>query len=493
MSRIFLLSVLAGFLLATSGGCTVGQKSPGPADATPTGAETAAAPIDFLDKLQRNTFDFFWRTTNPRNGLTPDHVPDVESASVAAVGFALSAYLVGAERGYVTRAEAAERTLAALRFLLRAPQSAAPREVAGYRGFFYHFLDMESGYRAQGSELSTIDTALLMAGVLSSQAYFDRDNACEVEIRAHADELYRRVEWPWAYSRRAAPLLGMGWSPEEGFIDADWSGYNEAMILYILALGSPTHPIDPKAWEDWTSTYRWESHYGEPHVSFGPLFGHQYSHVWIDFRGIRDQYMRAKGIDYFINSVRATRANRAYCMDNPLGWIGYDGSVWGLTASNGPAGDTPPRYQRGALFHAYWARGSASQYRQDDGTISPTAVGGSVPFAPEIAIPTLEHLHARFGARLYGEYGFKDAFNLSYRVAGAASDGWFDEHYLGIDQGPILLMIENHRSELVWKLMKKSSYIRSGLERAGFTGGWLAAVAEDESPRRESPSSAGLP
>jgi hypothetical protein len=268
----------------------------------------------------------------------------------------------------------------------------------------------------------------------------------------------------------------MGWSPEDGFIDVDWRGYNEGMLLYVLALGSPTHPIAPRAWEEYTRSYRWESFYGPAHVNFGPLFGHQYSHVWIDFRGIQDRYMRSKGSDYFDNSVRATYANRAYCIANPGRWTGYGELVWGLTASDGPAradeargGQTP--------FRAYWARGAASDGQWDDGTIAPTAAGGSVPFAPEVAIPTLMSFRDRFGDRLYGKYGFKDAFNLSYRPASGEPRGWFDDQYLGIDQGPILLMIENYRSGFVWNLLKKSAYVTAGLRKAGFTGGWLDTLA----------------
>jgi hypothetical protein len=427
----------------------------------------------FLDALQRDTFHFFWETTNPQNGLTPDRAPDTEFSSVAAIGFALTSYLVGVEKQYITRVQAAERTLRTLGFLLQAPQRPDSSETTGYNGFFYHFLHMDSGYRYEKAELSTIDTALLMAGVLSCQTYFDGDNDTEARIRAYADSLYRQVDWQWAYSTTHRPLLSMGWSPEDGFIEYYWRGYNEAMILYILALGSPTHAIDVEAWDRWTSTYEWVDFYGYPHVNFGPLFGHQYSHVWIDFRGIQDQYMRSKEIDYFINSRRATYANRAYCMDNPARWRGYGGKVWGLRASNGPSRFSSDQDNSPTVFNAYWARGSSAGYTKDDGTIAPTAAGGSVPFAPEITVPSLEYFHAEFGGRLYGKYGLKDAFNLSYQSDSASPVGWFDDYYLAIDQGPIFLMIENYRTELIWNLMKKNQYIRKGLERAGFTGGWL--------------------
>ena len=268
----------------------------------------------------------------------------------------------------------------------------------------------------------------------------------------------------------------MGWTPERGFLDADWRGYNEGMLLYVLALGSPTHPVEPQAWEEWTSTYRWDGAYGPPHVSFGPLFGHQYSHVWIDFRGIQDRVMQARRTDYFTNSVLATYANRAYCISNPGGFRGYGELVWGLTASDGPADALGPVRAGATPFHAYWARGAGPDETWDDGTLAPTAVGGSVPFAPELAIPTLMHLRERFGDQLYGQYGFRDAFNLSFPDDVGGGEGWFDDQYLAIDEGPILLMVENYRSGFVWDLLKKSAYVTDGLRRAGFAGGWLDAA-----------------
>lgn len=427
----------------------------------------------FLDQVERDTFDFFWNTTNPENGLTPDRFPGNRLSSVAAVGFSLTAYLVGVQRHYITRSQAADRTLITLQFLKNAPQGPGSDNIAGYKGFFYHFLNMDSGSRVDGTELSTIDTALLMAGVLSVQAYFDADNPTEAMIRSCADTLYRRIIWPWFYSDGHKPLLSMGWYPEDGFTDAYWSGYNEGMILYILALGSPTHPISPDSWEKWTDTYQWKTYYDYSYVNFGPMFAYQYSQAWIDFRGIQDDYMRSRGIDYFINSRRATYACRAYCIDNPRGWMGYGEKIWGLTASDGPAEAAIGNGDGARVYHRYWARGAGAAYLCDDGTIAPTAVGGSIPFAPEITIPTLRYLRDQFGTDLYGKYGFKDAFNLSYTHDPASPDGWFDHQYIAIDQGPILLMIENYRTGFIWNLMKENKYIKAGLEQAGFTGGWL--------------------
>ena len=243
------------------------------------------------------------------------------------------------------------------------------------------------------------------------------------------------------------------------------------MILYILALGSPTHPVAPGAWTGWTGAYRWGTFYGQTHVGFAPLFGHHYSHVWIDFRGIRDAYMQGRGIDYFENSRRATYAQRAYAYANPAGWRGYSDRIWGLTASDGPGDLTLTIDGRSRQFHSYWARGASFIENPDDGTIAPTAAGGSIPFAPEIAIPALYAMRQTYGGNLFSTYGFRDAFNPTFTQTSAA--GWFDVDYLGIDQGPILAMAENYRTELIWRLMRGNAHIVRGLCRAGFTGGWI--------------------
>jgi hypothetical protein len=454
-----------------------------PAVAPPDSVVLSAADRAFLDTLQHRTFDWFVEYTNAANGLTRDRAPRPSFASIAAVGFALTAWPIGVERGWMTRTRARDRVLTTLRFLWDAPQGPAPSGTTGHRGFFYHFLDMETGLRFEQVELSTIDTALLLGGVLFCQEYFDGDDPGEAEIRALADSLYRRVDWTWARPR--PPRVSMGWHPEQGFHSWDWRGYNEAMILYVLALGSPTHPVEPAAWDAWTSTYRWGTFHGEPHVGFGPLFGHQYSHVWIDFRGIRDAYMRERGIDYFENSRRALHSQRGYAIANPAGWRGYGEDLWGLTASDGPVDATLEIDGRERTFHTYWARGASFTELTDDGTLVPTALGGSIPFDPELTVAGLRAMRDRLGDHLFAEYGFLDAFNLTLReptevqhgrvIPGA---GWVDGDYLGIDQGPIVAMIENHRSGLVWRLMRENRYIVRGLCRAGFRGGWL----EDRCP-----------
>ncbi len=426
--------------------------------------------VDLVDDLQHRTFLFFWETTNAKNGLVPDRWPTPSFSSIAAVGFGLTACGIGAERGWVTREDAAQRVLTTLKFFKNG--------VEGYKGFFYHFVDMQTGKRFKDVELSTIDTTLFLAGALFCQSYFDRDNPTEKEIRDTTEELYRAAEWTFFHERH--PLVSMGWTPENGLHDYDYTGYNEAMILYVLAIGSPTYPISPKAWNAYTASYKWAKFYDQEHVNFAPLFGHQYSHVWIDFRGIQDHYMRGKGIDYFENSRRATYAQRAYAIDNPMKWRGYGENVWGLTACDGPVDAKLTINGVERELHTYAARGAAAGEIRDDGTIAPTAAASAIAFAPEIAVPAIEAMHRTWGTHLYQKYGFLDSFNptLSFdtkvQMGHIVKDvGWFDHDYLGIDQGPLVAMIENHRSGLVWNVMKKNEHIRRGLRRAGFTGGWL--------------------
>lgn len=438
-----------------------------------------------LAQLEQSTFEYFWNTTNPANGLAPDHYPGSPYASIAATGFALTAYPIGVERGWITRAQAEQRVLTTLQFLGNAPQGPAASGESGYQGFFYHFLDLNTGQRWPGSELSSIDTALLMAGVLTDESYFNQNNTREIQIRALADQLYRAVNWTWM--QPAAPTISLGWLPESGYLPYNWQGYNEAMILYIEALGSPTHPVSASAWAAWTATYpnTWGSYFGRQQLGFAPLFGHQYSQAWIDFRGIQDAFMRSVGSDYFINSGLATESQRDYAIANPGQWTGYGSDLWGLTACDGPGNFTlTDGSGRQRTFYGYAARGAAITGTLDDGTIAPAAALGSIVFAPAIVIPMVQAMQARYGAYILGAYGDYDAFNPSFQYSGVTPAtgtvvpgvGWVDSQYLGIDQGPILLMLENYRSGLIWNVMRLNPYIGLGLERANFTGGWLAGT-----------------
>jgi hypothetical protein len=447
--------------------------------------EPPAAPAERLpvlfDEIQARTFRYFWELADPKTGLVPDRYPSPSPSSIAAVGFALTAYPIGVERGYVTRADAAARVLLTLRFFDEAPQGPEGEGRTGYKGFFHHFLDMKTGHRSgPGVELSTIDTTLLLAGVLFCQSYFDGPRDDERAIRELAERVYSRVDWTWAAPQ--PPIVSMGWKPDVGHLDAEWRIYDESMILYILALGSPTHPLPDSAWREYTATRRLDEYRGQAHVNFAPLFGHQYSHVWIDFRGILDDSMARMGLDYFENSRRATLAQQAYAIANPGGWRGYGRDVWGLTACDGPDAKAVVN-GREVQFWGYYARGAAFGQEVDDGTVAPTAALGSLPFAPEIVVPAVLEMHRRYGPHLYSTFGFKDAFNPSVPdgtpvkqglvVPGA---GWFDTDYLGIDQGPILAMIENHRNGFVWRVMKRNPHVQRGLLRAGFRGGWLEAL-----------------
>ncbi len=448
--------------------------------AGPSSLKLNTADAALLDSVQHRTFNFFWERSDARTGLTPDRWPTPSFASIAAVGFALTAYPVGVEHGWITRDQAVQRTLTTLKFFWQSPQGPQPSGTIGYKGFFYHFLDMTSGKRFEQVELSTIDTSLLLGGVLFCQSYYAGTTPDEVAIRAYADSLYGRVEWTWIQPR--APLVNHRWRPEDGFSASDWHGYDESMILYVLALGSPTHSIDAAAWNAYTQSNPWATFYGQTFVNFEPLFGHQYSHVWIDFRGIQDAYMRGHGIDYFENSRRAVLSQRAYAIANPRGFRDYGANVWGLTASDGPLDSTMVINGGTIQFHTYWARGAGAQEIRDDGTIAPTAAVASMPFAPELVMPAIRTMRERYGDNLYKQYGFLDAFNPTLRLSVPLrhgrvdpGSGWYDGDYLGIDQGPIVLMLENYRSELIWKVMRRNAYIVTGLKRAGFTGGWLAS------------------
>lgn len=421
-------------------------------------------------ELKKRTFDYFWHIIDS-NYQTLDRFPSKTFSSIAATGFGLSSYIVGIENRYISRKEGADRVLKTLQTLWHLPQGPEQTGISGHKGFFYHFLTLDRAHRFKQVELSSIDTGLLMAGVLSCMSYFDNENDnTEKEIRRLADALYKRVDWQWMMKSNGA--MSMGWHPEKGFIESQWSGYNEAMVLLIMAIGSPTHPIDKSAWSKWCKTYKANTFYGQDNIQFDPLFGHQYSHVWVDFRGIQDSVMRARNDDYFNNSRKASLANRAYCVDNPMAWKGYNENQWGLTACDGPINSKVKIDGKDRQFFNYRARGAASINIVDDGTIAPTAAGGSFPFTPRESEACLKYMWDTHYPNLVGEYGFKDAFNLTYKDE-KSPNGWYDIDYLGIDQGPILLMIQNHETELIWNIMKKNPYIVDGLKKAGFTSGWL--------------------
>jgi hypothetical protein len=423
---------------------------------------------EVMKALQRKAFDYFVNEANPLNGLVVDKTQVGAPASIAAVGLALSSYPVGVERGFINRAQAIEQTLATLRFFRDSVQSTDP-DATGYRGFYYHFLDMVSGKRVWKCELSTIDTAILLAGILTAAVYFSDSTDDEREIRMLADELYLRTDWKWA--QNGGVTVTHGWRPESGFLPYRWQGYDEALFLYLLGLGSPTHPLPKESYLQWTSTYEWRKIYGHEFLYSGPLFTHQISHIWIDFRGIQDDYMRGKGIDYFENSRRATYVQQQYAIDNPAKFDGYGAKCWGITASDGPGPATRTIKGRERQFFGYVARGVPAP---DDGSIAPWAVAASLPFAPEIVLPALQYFE-KLKLREKDPYGFRATFNATFADRSDPSQSWVSPFHYGLNQGPIVLLIENYRTGLLWRLMRQCPYLVMGLRRAGFCGGWLEA------------------
>ncbi|MEO8923203.1 MAG: glucoamylase family protein [Caldimonas sp.] len=418
-----------------------------------------------IDRLQRAAFDYFVQAHNPQNGLVADTTRAGSPCSIAVIGFALSAYPIGVERGWLERDEAVQRTLLTLRFFMKSDQSGAPN-ATGCHGFYFHFLDMQSGTRVWLSELSLIDTAILIAGFLTAAAYFDADGADETELRRLADALYARVDWRWA--QRDGAAVTHGWKPECGFLNYGWEGYSEAILLYVLGLGSPTHPLTEQSFRAWTVTYQWENLYGYDFLYAGPLFIHQFSHAWIDFRGIRDDFMREKDCDYFENSRRATYIQREYATRNPRSFTGYSADCWGLSAGDGPSAPSRLIAGRHQAFYGYAARGVP--FGPDDGTLDGSATLSSLVFAPEIVLPALRKLAARVPSNP-GESVRASGFNPT--VGEAGPNGWISEGTFGLDQGMIVLMIENYRTGLPWRLSRGNRYVRAGLARAGFRGDWL--------------------
>ncbi len=415
-----------------------------------------------LDSIQKKTFQFFLMEHHPEWGIVKDRAALWAPASIASTGFGLPSFAVGVERNWITREEAAKITLNMLDFLVNSVQS-ADTAVTGYKGFYYHFLRMTTGTREWRCELSSVDTGLLLMGIIFARNYYNLDDETEMRIRSQADIILNRVEWDFMImpdTGKYARQISMGWHPEEGLHHMGWSGYNEALFLYILAAGSGMENA-MESYNSWLSSYKWQTPYeGLSHVAFPPLFGHQFSQSFIDFRGIADSYMQEKGIDYFENSRRATYVQRQYAIDNPHGWVGYDSLCWGITASDGP---TAKYNFDDKEFLGYAGRGtSGPDYNYfDDGTVAPYGPLSSLPFAPEIVLPTIKSINEKYGEKLWGKYGYYDSFNLTA--------GWVNDDFIGIDQGPMLIMIENFRTGLVWDHVMQDPIIQRGLNILGFT------------------------
>jgi hypothetical protein len=386
----------------------------------------------FLDDLERQACLFFWEQASPVTGQVLDRARNDlagardprRMASIAATGFGLTALCIADRRGYLPHDQIVERVKTTLDWHLnRFPQ---------VHGFFYHFTDIETGERIKGVELSSIDTALLLCGILTVREYFD-DN----KIQSLAQQIYERVDWPWMLN--GGKTFSMGWHPDSGFLKARWEHFCELMMIYLLAIGSPTHPVAPEYWNNFT---RPVIHYkGYEYISGNdPIFTHQYSQAWYDFRDKRDAYT-----DYFQNSVTATRAHRAFCLTHP-DW--YNEDYWGVSASD---------YQGG-----YTAWGGPPAQGPLDGTVVPYAAAGSLPFLPAECLHVLRAMRSKWGKQAWGRYGFVDAFH--------PSANWYDSDVLGIDQGISVLMAENLRSGLVWNTFMRNPESRAAMQRAGFHG-----------------------
>jgi hypothetical protein len=403
---------------------------------TTTGAQKSGSSPELLDALAQRCVTYFWKEAHPRTGLVKDRAKNTGTdhttvASIAATGFGLTGLAIGAERGWLPQDEAKARAARTLRFLLG--------QMPNRHGWYYHFVDYRTGERVWKCELSSIDTALLVAGALAAgRAFYG------TEVTRLAERLYRQVDFRWMLTdggrKPREKTLCMGWKPETGFLQSRWTSYDELMILYLLGLGSPTHPLPAESWYAWKRPVHTYGAYRGVALDL-PLFVHQYSHAFVDFRGLRDR----RGFDPWQNSVTATRMNRRFCIDHAAQYRGYGPLSWGLSACDGPDG-----------YRAY-----APAQGQHDGTITPWAVAASLPFAPDLCLPALRVMRSQ--TSLWGRYGFPDAFNRDR--------DWQDPDVIGIDLGAALLMIENHRSGWVWKRFSAHPSIRRALRRAGLTPG----------------------
>ena len=436
--------------LATLAGC---RTSAPPAFAEPHGASYEGTDEQLLDEIQRATFDFFWTEASQNTGQVKDRAlangnDSRMMSSIAATGFGLTSLCIGHQRSYGKPREILERVRKTLRFLAN--------ELPSEHGFFFHFIHTETGRRWEKCELSSIDTSLLLCGVLTARQYF-----ADEEIKDLATKIYERVDWPWMLN--GGSTLSMGWTPESGFLDARWEHYCELMMIYLLAIGSPTHPLSPATWNAWTRpTIKYQ---GIEYISGNdPIFTHQYSQAWFDFRNKRDAYT-----DYFENSVKATNAHKLFCLSLHDRFPDYSENLWGISASD---------YEKG-----YTAWGGPPLQGPIDGSIVPCATGGSLPFLFDDCMRVLRNLRGRYRNNVWTKYGFVDAFN--------PLTGWYDADVLGIDLGITMLMAENHRTGFVWEQFMKDEDAKRGMARAGFHPVDSHAASSSSAERSTSPSRTG--
>jgi len=407
-------------------------------------ASLAAAPLlqaadDFLEELSHRSFRLLWEHSDSTTGLTVDRARTdgtrepraANIASIASTGFALSGLCIAAERKWITARQAADR--------VRVTLHAFDTRIENHRGWYFHFLDATSGERAWKSELSSIDTALLLCGVLTARQYFHGDS----EISKLATRIWERVDFQWMLNG-SPNILSHGWKPESGFLPSRWAKTSEGYLIYLLGIGSPTHPLPPDSWYAWERTP--VIYDGFTYVSGAPLFTHQYPQAWFDLRGVRDK--PPSNLNYFENAITATKANRAFCLDLAKEFPkSYSADIWGISASDGEKG-----------YHAW---GNPPNPDSIDGTVVPCAAAGSLMFQPDLCAATLRNMRDRFGDRVWTRYGFVDAFN--------PTTGWVDNNVLGIDQGITLLSAENARSGNVWKWFMRNPECPRALHSCGFT------------------------
>ncbi|PYU59843.1 MAG: hypothetical protein DMG55_12725, partial [Acidobacteria bacterium] len=395
----------------------------------PKGAPYEGTDAQLLDEIQRATFQFFWDEASQKTGQVKDRAlangnDSRMMSSIAATGFGLTSLCIGDQRGYGKSPEIVERVQKTLRFLAN--------DLPNEHGFFFHFIHMETGERWEKCELSSIDSSLLLCGVLTARQYF-----ADQEIKDLATKIYERIDWPWMLD--GASTLSMGWTPESGFLKARWEHYCELMMIYLLAVGSPTHPIPASSWDAWTRPRI--QYQGIDYISGNdPIFTHQYSQAWFDFRKKRDAYA-----DYFENSVKATTAHKLFCMSLGDKFPDYSENLWGISASD--------------YVNGYTAWGGPPPQGPIDGSIVPCATGGSLPFLFDDCMRVLRNLRGHYREKAWVKYSFVDAFN--------PLTGWYDPDVLGIDLGITMLMAENHRTGLIWNTFMKNPEAQSAMQKVG--------------------------
>jgi hypothetical protein len=417
---------------AVASACAPGLLSAAePKQPTPPPEASVLSPQDdqFLDELEKANFLFFLEQADPHTGLVKDRANARTTdhtivASIAATGFGLTALCIAAQRGWLPLTDARERARLTLEFLWKTMPT--------HRGFFYHWANLSTGERVWDSEISSVDTSMLLCGILTCRQHFRY-----APITRLAYAILNRVDWTWLSEDTS--LLPHGWAPETGFLPYRWDYYSEQMMMYLLGLGSPAHPLPPGSWDAWKrSTFEYD---GLRYIgSFAPLFVHQYSQAWFDFRGKRDRYA-----DYFVNSAVATEVHRRFCVELGTRFPDYSDDLWGITASDSKTG------------YVVW--GGPPEIGPIDGSIVPSATGGSLPFQPQATLRVLKNIRNRYG-RAWSRYGFVNAFN--------PITNWYDTDVVGIDTGITMLMAENLRSGFVWDTFMRNPEAQKGFERAGF-------------------------